>query len=81
MIHQLTHITRDRGSLYHDDRLDALALALGFIVENVGVSNEDALERYREEMLDKDLEDFMNGIGIGGRAGKPNFLNSFTTLA
>ena len=80
LIHQLTHITRDRGSLYHDDRLDALALALGFIVENIGVSTEDALDKYREEMLDKDLEDFMNGVGIGGRASKPNYLNSFGTL-
>jgi phage terminase large subunit-like protein len=80
LIHQLTHVTKDRGSLYHDDRLDALALALGFIVENVGVSTADALEKYREEQLDKELESFMNGIGVGGRSKKDNYLNSYSTL-
>lgn len=77
LIHQITHITRDRGSLFHDDKLDSLALALGWIVETVGVSAEEALERYREDLLDEDLERFMHGVGVNGRVKGKNYLDSF----
>jgi hypothetical protein len=30
LFHQLTRITRDRGALRHDDRLDALAMAVAY---------------------------------------------------
>ena len=49
---QLSHITRDRGSLTQDDRLDALAMAVGYWVEQM---NQDAdrntLVRKEEELL------------------------------
>ena len=80
LIHQLTHISKDRGSLQHDDRLDALSMALAFIVESVGVSAEDAVARYKEEQLDADLERFMNGVGVGGRVRTTNYLDSFKHL-
>jgi hypothetical protein len=80
LIHQLTHISKDRGSLGHDDRLDALSMSLGFIVESVGVSSEDALARYKEEQLDADLERFMQGVGAGGRVKSTNYLDSFSVL-
>ena len=80
LIHQLTHINKDRGSLQHDDRLDALSMSLGFIVESVGVSSEEALARYKEEQLDADLERFMQGVGVGGRVRTTNYLDSFSTL-
>jgi len=80
LIHQLTHISRDKGSLKHDDRLDALSIALGFIVESVGVDHEEALARYREEQLDLELERFMQGVGVGGRVRNTSYLSSFKTL-
>ena len=80
LIHQITHISKDRGSLQHDDRLDALAIALGFIVESVGVDSDEALSRYKEEQLDADLENFMLGVGITGRAKTNNYLDSYGTL-
>jgi len=80
LVHQLTHISKDRGSLQHDDRLDALSIALGYIVDLVGVDSEEALERYREELLDAELEDFMASVGIGGRARTTNYLESFSGL-
>jgi hypothetical protein len=63
--------------LFHDDKLDSLALALGWIVETVGVSAEEALERYREDLLDEDLERFMHGVGVNGRVKGKNYLDSF----
>jgi DNA-directed RNA polymerase sigma subunit (sigma70/sigma32) len=80
LIHQMTHISKDRGSLQHDDRLDALSMALAFIVDSVGVSAEDAVARYKEEQLDADLERFMNGVGVGGRVKTNNYLDCFSTL-
>lgn len=80
LIHQLTHISKDRGSLQHDDRLDALSIALGFIVESVGVSAEEAVARFKEEQLDADLERFMQGVGAGGRVRTTNYMDSFNTL-
>ena len=80
LIHQLTHISKDKGSLQHDDRLDALSMSLGFIVDSVGVSSEEALARYKEEQLDADLERFMHGVGVGGRVRTTNYLDSFSTL-
>lgn len=80
LIHQITHISKERGSLQHDDRLDALAIALGFIVESVGIDSDEALARYKEEQLDAELESFMRGVGIGGRAKGTNYLDSYGTL-
>jgi len=80
LIHQMTHISKDKGSLQHDDRLDALAIALGFIVESVGVDSDEALARYKEEQLDAELERFMQGVGIGGRVKGTNYLDSYSTL-
>lgn len=80
LIHQLTHISRDKGSLKHDDRLDALSIALGYIVSSVGVDHEEALARYREEQLDAELERFMEGVGVGGRARTTNYLNSYKSI-
>ncbi|AIA83164.1 maturase, NTPase containing [Lauvirus lau218] len=64
LVHQLTHISKDRGSLYHDDRLDALSIALGYIVNNLGLSSEEALERYKEDLLEQELEDFLRPISL-----------------
>jgi hypothetical protein len=35
----MTRLTRDRGALQHDDRLDALAIAVGYWVESMARDN------------------------------------------
>ena len=58
LIHQLTHITKDRGSLQHDDRLDALTIGVSYWNEK-GILKQDtkkALESYRQRQLEKELE-------------------------
>ena len=53
LMYQLTHITYDKGSLVHDDRLDALAIACQYLSEYVIVSATDRLEGMRlQEELD-----------------------------
>lgn len=60
LFYQLTHLTKDRGSLVHDDRLDALSMAVQYWKEFMGQSNKDAIEKYKEEKFNQELQKFMN---------------------
>ena len=60
LFHQMTRITRDRGSLRHDDRLDALAMAVGFWVDSVAQDAETMRRMHRDEMLAKEIEEFID---------------------
>lgn len=51
LIYQLTHITRDKNSLKHDDRLDALAMAVGHFKESLQMDEKKALEAYRKQVV------------------------------
>lgn len=62
LFYQMTRITKDRGSLVKDDRLDALAMAVAYWVEQLDLDNREAEKRYREDALDKELESFMDHV-------------------
>lgn len=63
-IYQLTHLTRERGALVHDDRADVLAMAVAYWVTRLGMDPEQAEERRKEKLKDKALKDFMkNALG------------------
>ena len=42
LMYQLTHLTRERGCLTHDDRIDALALAVSHLQNSLMVNVDDA---------------------------------------
>lgn len=48
IFHQLAHITRDKGSLGHDDRLDALAGACRYWSQQLGIAQERAIAAKRD---------------------------------
>jgi len=60
LMFQLSHITRDRQSLRHDDRLDVLALGVSYWLERDVLEQnlDNALAAYRSKQLDKQLRDF-----------------------
>jgi len=62
LFYQLTRITRDRGALRHDDRLDALAMAVKYWADQLArdVSREE--DRYQEELLDQQYQDFIRSV-------------------
>lgn len=62
LFYQLTRITRDRGSLGHDDRLDALAIAVAYWVEHMSKDNDKAAESIKEKVLKRELKDFMGSV-------------------
>lgn len=63
LFYQLTRVTRDRGALVRDDRLDALAMAVGYWVEVMGQDLEQTQEANREKMRDLEYEKFIELAG------------------
>ena len=76
LIHQLSHITKDRGSLRHDDRLDALTIALGYYKEQVILSSERALEMYESKKLQEELDYLVKQFG-GTQKGTPTYTSNY----
>jgi hypothetical protein len=67
LFYQLTRITKERGSLRHDDRLDAVAGAVAHWVEYLNRDTMKAHLAHKEAQLDAELERFMNHV-VGGRS-------------
>lgn len=63
LCYQMSRITFEKGSLRHDDRLDALAIACGYWVEQMESHVDKAVADYREELIDRELEKFMESHG------------------
>ncbi len=70
LLYQLTHITRDRGSLKHDDRLDALSGAVAHYQRSMGQDVEQAAKAVISDRMDAEIEDFLEFMEGGGQIGK-----------
>lgn len=66
---QLTHITRDKGSLVQDDRLDALAMAVAYWSSALVQDDIGAIARHKARLFDQELEKLYEGVGMGGHSG------------
>ena len=58
LLYQLSRLTKDRGSLLQDDRLDALAIAIGYWVEQMAVNADLKINERKEELMEIELERF-----------------------
>lgn len=74
LFYQMSRITRDRGSLAQDDRLDALAIAVNYWVEAMARDTALAHKQHKDEMLQKELDKFMESA-IGKKANKESWIN------
>jgi hypothetical protein len=64
LFRQMTRLTRDKGSLRHDDAIDALAMAAKYWVDRLDRDQQLSYNQHKEELLDQELEKFMeNNIG------------------
>lgn len=66
LFYQLTHITKDKGSLLHDDRLDALAMAVAYWVEVMGKDDTNAMVTHQRALFDKELESYYEQLKLPG---------------
>ncbi len=66
LFYQMTRLTRDRGAIVHDDRLEALAMAVNYWTEQMDADAEVLSKQLKAEALDMELEKFMsNAVGRG----------------
>ena len=63
LMYQLSRITIERGALVHDDRIDALALGVQFFVELAAQDQHRMAGQRKSELLDWELECFMDSTG------------------
>jgi hypothetical protein len=56
LFYQLTRITKDRGCLGHDDRLDCLSIAVADCLELLLVDVEDEIKQRLEEEFEAEIE-------------------------
>ncbi len=72
LIYQLSRLTREKGALAHDDRLDALSMAVMYWTEQLSADADTEQRTHREACLDKELEKFMDDtLGIKEGSSTP----------
>jgi len=65
--HQLTRITRQRGCLDHDDRVEALAMAVWLWKKDMAQDPERAVERSRQRAIEDELRRVYSEYSPKGR--------------
>ena len=56
LFYQLTRLTKDKGCLAHDDRLDVVAMAVKYWLDVLNLSAEDEYEKKKAEFLEEHLK-------------------------
>ena len=67
LTYQLTRVTKERGSLAHDDRLDALAMGVAYWVEQMAADVDMEMRERKEQALLDELDKFVNGYNINSQ--------------
>ena len=62
LMYQMSRITKDRGALAHDDRLDCLAIAVGYWTERMGQDADRRMEQRKDDLLREELKAWEFGV-------------------
>jgi len=62
LLHRPTHVTRDKGALAQDDRLDALAIAVAHFTASMAADVDKAVRRARDRLADQELRRFAQHV-------------------
>lgn len=63
LIFQMTRMTREKGCLAHEDRLDALAMACGYFEQRMSREQSRALVDEKQSRIDEEIKKFLEGTG------------------
>jgi hypothetical protein len=74
LVYQLTRITKQRGALAHDDRLDALAMGVAYWVEQMAADVDMEMQQRKEQILMEELDKFVNGFNVQRRRRQSTWL-------
>lgn len=75
LFHQLTRITRDRGALRHDDRLEAVEMAVRYWMDAMERDVEAEEDRHMEELMDAYYEEFIQSV-TGASTQRLNYFDT-----
>lgn len=64
LMYQMSRMTKDRGSLAHDDRIDALAMAVAYWVEAMGQDEAMKMRDRETQLLDAELQAWHGQAGM-----------------
>ncbi len=70
LTYQMTRITRQRGALAHDDRLDVLAMAVQYWVEQMAADADTEIRVRKAELLDNELDRFLAHVNTSNHRPK-----------
>jgi len=70
LAYQMTRLTKDRGCLGHDDRVEALSGAVRYWTERMAIDTQKQEDLIREKLMDDELRKFMDHAL--GRRPQPN---------
>lgn len=70
LTYQMTRITRQRGALAHDDRLDVLAMAVQYWVEQMAADADTEIRVRKSELLDNELDRFLSHVNTSNHRPK-----------
>lgn len=79
--YQISRISREKGSLVHDDRIDALQLCIGYLVDFARLNADTEMTSRKQKEFTEHLNSFIARQTIIGEPKKPknkswiNFLN------
>jgi len=76
LFYQMSRITREKGSLAHDDRLDVLSIAVNYWVEQMARDIDQAVSDRQEDLMDKELDRFMDScLGLDRKNAPPSWIH------
>ena len=64
LTYQMTRITKTRGALSHDDRLDALAMGVAYWVEQMAADADDEMAERKHQLLVAELDKFAESYNV-----------------
>ena len=62
LIYQLSRLTRQRGAITHDDRLDALSMAVAYWTEQMAQDADSRIVDRKEDLLKEELDRFLGNF-------------------
>lgn len=82
LLYQMTRLTREKGALRHDDRIEALSMAVAdhveYLAQDVSQTEEDILKAAQMKMMEDYLKELTEGVGgrtFGGDIGIRRYLH------
>jgi len=66
LFYQMTRLTKDRGAIIHDDRLEALAMAVNYWTEQMDADSETIAAQQKLDAFNGEIQRFMDQA-VGGK--------------